>query len=65
MVDLVSRDPEGLDKLTLLAVNKDSLVSVLYSLFRVGGTAYKDGPSKLFTIRGNIPAIGLPTIVRL
>ena len=32
----VSRSPEGLDKLALLAVNEDGLVSVLHSIFLVG-----------------------------
>ena len=33
---LVSRGTEGLDKLALLAINKDGLVSVLNSLLQVG-----------------------------
>ena len=62
---LVSRGAEGLDKISLLAVNEDGLVSVLHSLFLVGESAYKDGPRKLSAIRGKIPADGLPTIVRI
>ena len=44
---------------------KDGLVSVLYSLFLVGESAYKDGTGELFSIRGEIPDDGLPTIMRL
>ena len=62
---LVSRGVEGLDKLALLAVNKDGLVFVLHSLFLVGESACKDGPGELFAIRREIPADGFHTIVRL
>ena len=62
---LVSRGTVGLDKLSLLAVIKDGLVSVLHSLFLVGESAYKNGPGELFAILGEIPADGLPAIVRL
>ena len=36
----VSGGSEGIYKLSLLAVNEDSLVSVLHSLFKVGESAY-------------------------
>ena len=62
---LVSRGAEVLDKLALLAVNEDGLVSVLHYLFLVGESAYKDRTGEIFFIRGEIPAYGLPTIVRL
>ena len=62
---LISRGTEGLDNLALLAVNKDDFVSVLYSLFLGGESAYEDRPGKLFGVRGDIPSDGLPTIVRL
>ena len=62
---LVSRGAEGLNKLALLAINRDGLVSVLHSLVLVGGSAYKDGPGELFAIRGEIPANRLPAIVQL
>ena len=62
---LVSRGSEGLDKLYLLAVNEDGLVSVLHSFFQFGESAYEDRPGKLFAIRSEIPANGLPAIVRL
>ena len=62
---LVSRGTEGIDKLSLLAVIKDGLVSVLHSLFLVGESAYKEGPGELFSIRGEIPADGLPAIMRI
>ena len=61
--DLVLRGAEGLNKIALLAVNKDGLISVLHSLFLVGESTYKDGPGELFSIRGEIPANGLPAIV--
>ena len=62
---LVLRGDEGLDKLTLLALNEDGLVSVLRSLFQVGESAYEDGPGELFAIRSDITSDGLPAIVRL
>ena len=61
--DLVLRGAEGLNKIALLAVNKDGLIYVLHSLFLVGESTYKDGPGELFSIRGEIPANGLPAIV--
>ena len=62
---LVSRGAEVLDTLALLSVNEDGLVSVLHSIFQVGESAYEDRTGELFTIRGNIPAYGIPAIVRL
>ena len=59
------RSTEGLNKLALLASNKYGLVSVLHYLFLVGESAYKDRTSEIFFIREEIPAYGLPTIVRL
>ena len=61
--DLISRGAEEFNRLALLAVKKDGLVSVLHSLFLVGESAYKEGPGKLFSIRGEIPADGLPAIM--
>ena len=52
---LVSRGAEGVDKIALLAVNKDGLVSVLQPLFLVGESTYKDEHGKIFSIRGKIP----------
>ena len=63
--DLVLRGVKSLDKLALIAVNEDGLVSVLNSLFQVGESAYKDGHGELFAIRGEILADGLPAIVRI
>ena len=65
LVTIVLMGVEGLDKLSLLAVNEDSLVSVLRSCFRVGRSTYKDGPGKLFAIRGEITAEVLTAIMRL
>ena len=59
------RGAERLDKLTSLAVNEDDLVSALHSLFMVGGSFYENRPGKLFAIRGDIQADGIPAIVRL
>ena len=61
---LVLRGAEGLDKIALLAVNKEGLVSFLHSIILVGDSAYEDGPGELFVIRGYILADGLPAIVR-
>ena len=62
---LVSRGAEGLDNISLLSVKKDSRVSFLHYLFQVGESAYEDFPGKLFAIRGDIPAYGIPAIMRL
>ena len=62
---LISRGAEGLDKLALLDVKKYGLFSVLHSLFLVGESAYEDRPCELFAIQGEIPAGGIPAIVRL
>ena len=59
------RGAQGIDNLALLAANKYGLVSILHSLFQVGESAYKDGPSELFALRSEIPSNGLPAIVRL
>ena len=56
--DLVLRGAEGLNRLALLADNKEGLVSVLQSLFLVGESAYEDGPGKVFTIRGRSQLTG-------
>ena len=62
---LVFSSAEGLNKLSLFAVNEEGFVSILNSRFQVGESAYKDKPGELFSICGDIPADGLPTIVRL
>ena len=62
---LVSRGAEGLDNISLLSVKKDSRVSFLHSLFQDEESAYEDVPGKLFAIRGDIPADGIPAIMRL
>ena len=62
---LVSRGAEGHDKLALLALIKDGLVSVLHYLFQVGKSAYEDRPGEIFAICGYIPADEIPVIVRL
>ena len=59
------RGAEGLDKLSLISINKEGLVSVLHALFQVGESAYKDSPGEIFAIRGEISTDGLPAIVRL
>ena len=46
----VSRSAEGLVKLTLIAGNIEGLVSILHSLFLVGGSAYEDGTGDIFAI---------------
>ena len=63
--DLASRGAEGLDNIALLTINEYVLVSVLRSLFLFGESAYENRPGDLFAILGEIPADGLPAIVRL
>ena len=63
--DLVLRGAEGLDKIALVFVNKDILVSILHPLFQVGDSTYEDGPGELLTIRGKIPDDMFPVIVRI
>ena len=53
------------DKLSFLAVNSVGEVSVFHSLFCVGGSAGDFTAGDLFAIRGEIPAAGLPVVVRL
>ena len=62
---LVSRGAEGVDKIALLAVNEDGLVSVLHSLFQFGDSSYKDGPVELFAHRDEIHDDRLSAILRL
>ena len=59
------RKVEGLYKLSFLAVNGAGEVSVLYSLLCVGESAGDFTAGDLFAIRGEIPAVGLPAVVRL
>ena len=54
-----------MDKLSFLAVNSSREVSVLHSLFCVGESAGDFTAGNLFVIRGEIPAVGLPGVVRL
>ena len=65
MGTIVARGSKILDKLSLIAVNEERLFSVLYPLLQVGESAYEEGPGKIFAIRSDIPADGLPAIVRL
>ena len=63
--NLVLRKVEGVDKLSFLAVNGAREVSVLHSLFCIGESAGDFRAGNLFAIRGEIPAAGLPGVVRL
>ena len=58
--NLVLRNIDGVDKLSFLAVNSVEEVSVLHSLFCVGGSAGDFTAGDLFAICGKIPAAGLP-----
>ena len=63
--NLVLRKVEGVDKLSFLAVKGAGEVSVLHSLFCVGESAGDFTAGSLFAIRGEIPVVGLPGVVRL
>ena len=63
--NLVLRKVDGVDKLSFLAVNSVGEVSVLHSLLCVGESAGDFTAGDLFEIRGEIPAAGLPVVVRL
>ena len=63
--NLVLWKVEGVDKLSFLAVNGAGEVSVLHSLFCFGESAGDFTAGDLFAIRGEIPAVGLPVVVRL
>ena len=63
--NLVLRKVEGVEKLSFLAINGAGEVSVLHSLFCVGESAGDFTAGDLFEIRGEIPAVGLPVVVRL
>ena len=54
-----------MDKFSFLAVNGTREVSVLHSLFCVGESAGDFTAGDIFAIRGEIPAVGLPGVVRL
>ena len=56
---------DWVDKLSFLAVNGVGEVSVLHSLFCVGESAGDFTEGDLYAIRGEIPAAGLPVVVRL
>ena len=62
---LVLQNIDGVDKLSFLAVNSFREVSVLQSLFCVGESAGDFTAGDLYSIRGEIPAAGLPVIVCL
>ena len=62
--NLVLRKVDGVDKLSFLAVKSVGEVSVLHSLFCVGESAGDFTAGGLFAIRGEIPAAGLPVVVR-
>ena len=63
--NLVLRKVDGVDKLSFLAVNIVREVSVLHSLFCIGESAGDFTVGDLFAIRGEIPAAGLPVVVRV
>ena len=63
--NLVLRKIDGVDKLTFLAVNGVREISVLHSLFCMGESAGDFTAGDLYAIRGEIPAAGLPVVVRL
>ena len=65
LINLVLRKVEGVEKLSFLAVNGAGEVSVLHSLFCVGEGVGDFTAGDLFAIRGEIPAVGLPGVVRL
>ena len=54
-----------MDNLSFLAVNGAGEVSVLHSLFCVGESAGDFTAGNLFALWGDIPAVGLPGVVRL
>ena len=63
--NLILRNIDGADKLSFLAVNSVGEVSVLHSLFCVGESAGDFTVGNLYAICGEIPAAGLPVVVRL
>ena len=56
---------DGANKLSFLAVNSVGEVSVLHSLFCLGESAGEFTAGDLYAICGEIPADGLPVVVRL
>ena len=63
--NLVLRKIDGADKLSFLAVNGVWEILVLHSLFFIGESAGDLTAGHLYAIRGEIPASGLPVVVRL
>ena len=62
---LVLRKIDGANKLSFLVVNGVREVSVLHSLFCVEDSAGNFTAGDLYAICGEIPAAGLPVVVRL
>ena len=63
--NLVLRKIDRVGKLSFLAVNGVREVSVLHSFYCVGGSTCDFMAGGLYTIRGKIPAAGLPVVVCL
>ena len=63
--NLVLRKIYGVDKLSFLAVNGVGEISILHSVFCVGESAGDFTAGDLYAIRVEIPAAGLPVVVRL
>ena len=63
--NLVTRNVEGISKISLLAANEAGEVSLLHSFFVTGSSACDYSASSLYALRGEIPTEGLPTVVRL
>ena len=59
------RRSEVLNCLALLTINGKGLVAVLHLLFYMAESEYEDRPGNLWSVKGELPSEGLPTLVKL
>ena len=62
---LTGRRLEVLDCLVLLKIDSGGRVFVLCSLFCVIASEYEDRLGDLWTVKGDLPSKGIPTLVKL
>ena len=63
--NLASRRSTGFERLALLSVSGEGIVSVIHSLFLLPDTEFDDGLGELCALVGELPADGRPAFVRV
>ena len=56
---------EGLNRLALLTIDGDRVVTLPHLLLFIAASKYEDGPGDLLAAMGELLPIGLPTLVKL